>query len=100
MSKDAIKSRWGQSSHIQVRQPAVAKSRHQVAHEGNAEENQPDLVGLASKYADARFRLVDVDTGSKEQGSAEVDGKGDCDVSDDKSPATDPGHDPPIRRRG
>lgn len=81
-------------------QPPVAQGRDGVAQEGDGQEDEEDLIRLGGEDALAGAVLEDADAGNQEQGSAEVDGKGDGHVADDVQPATDPaGHTPPPGRR-
>lgn len=81
------------ASYIEPRQPLVAQSRHGIAQDGDAEEDEEDLVRLAGKDADAGLGLEDIDACDEEEGRAEVDGEGDGDVAHDVCPTADPARD-------
>ena len=83
------------NTYIEQRQPPVTESRDQVDHDGDAEENEVDLVvggiedtGLLTIGAGS---TEDVKAANSEKGSTKVHGQCDGDVSEEVSPATDPG---------
>lgn len=93
---------WRKSSHaswsdtyVEQRQPPVTKSRDQVDQDGDAEEDEVNLVvgGIenTSLLAISTSSTEDVKTANSEKGSTEVHGQGNGDVSKEVSPATDPG---------
>lgn len=84
-------------SHIQPGQPLVTKGRYGVAKEGDAKEDEINLVRFASEDANSRFFLKDIDTGDEEEGGAKVDSQGDADIAYHVKPAADPaGHPAPT----
>jgi hypothetical protein len=91
-------SRLWKGSHIKPRQPSISKSGDSVAKECNGKEDKIDLPVFTSKDTNTGLGFEDVDAGTKEKRSGEVDGKGDGDVSDYKSPATNPRCDSAIGR--
>ena len=83
------------STYVEQRQPSVAKSRDQIDTDGDAEENEVDLVvngventGLRTISAGS---AEDVKTANGEKGGTKVHRQGDGDVAQKVSPATDPG---------
>jgi hypothetical protein len=90
-------SNSSEESHIKPRQPSVSKRRHQVAKNCDTKEDQIDLPAGTSKDADIRFGLKHVDACTKKERSGEVDGEGDGNVADYKSPTANPRSDSAIR---
>ena len=88
------------SEGVEPGQPFVAQCGHGVAQKGDGKEDEVDLVGFGGEDADFRLGFEDVDARDKEQGCAKVYSKSDGYVADDESPATNPGHDQSIGRRG
>jgi len=80
--------------------PLVSERRDGVAQNGQAEEDEEDLVGLARHNADAGARLEDIDARDDEEGGSEVDGESDGDVSNDVQPTADPACNATPSRRG
>lgn len=77
-------------THVKQRQPLVTKRGNGIAQQSNAKEDQVNLVGLASKNTDTRLGLEHIDAPDKEEGSTEVDGQGNGDVTDNVEPTADP----------
>ena len=84
----------GQSTYIKPREPLVAQGGNSIAKQGDAEEDEKDLVGLARKDTNFFAGFVDlgkdVDTSDKEQGCSKIDGKCNGNVANDIQPSTDP----------
>lgn len=74
-------------TYVEQRQPPVCKSRDQVAHDSDGEENEVDLV--VGSVEDASLSALsirdteDVDASDEEKRGTEVDCKGDGDVSEE-----------------
>jgi hypothetical protein len=85
--------------HIEPRQPAVSEGGYQVAKEGDAKENQVSLPSGTGEDANAGLGFEHVDACTKEQGSGEVDGEGNGNVSHYKGPSADPRCDSAVGRR-
>lgn len=87
-------------SYIKDGQPLVAERGHNVANEGQTQEDEENLVRLAGKDADTRFRLENVDACDDEQSSSKVHGQGDGNVSHDVQPAANPAGHAAVLGRG
>ena len=80
----------GEGSYIKQRQPLVSTSRDGIAEESDGEEQQEDLPVVGLEDANAILVLEDIDARGEEESGSKVHGKGDCDLTDEKQPATDP----------
>lgn len=77
-------------SHVEPREPSVSQGRDSIAQESDGEEDQENLVRLASKDANAGCGLENVDTTNEEESCTKVHGESDCNVANDEQPTTDP----------
>lgn len=77
-------------TYIEPWQPLVTKRGNQIAENGDAEENEEDLVGLSSKNTVSILVLEDIDAPNKEERGSEIDSEGDGDVTDNIQPAANP----------
>lgn len=84
----------GQSTYIKPREPLIAQGGNSIAQQGDAEEDEEDVVGLVRKYANFFAGFVDlgkdIDTSDNEQGCSKIDGKCNGNVANDIQPSTDP----------
>lgn len=94
------KRRKGGQAYINPGKPLVTERRDSIAQESQAKEDKEDLVRLSRHDTNARALLEDIDTADDEEGSTEVHGESDGDVSNDIEPATNPASNAtPSRRR-